>query len=291
MENTFFVYELLDPRAEPPVVFYVGISRRHQKRYRPMEHILEAKRKKLSKYANVFKIGIIRKILVAGLEPIIMEVFQSSKENVFEKEKELISLYGRRDKNLGTLTNLTDGGEGSMDDQARQKLRDRLHGKTFADLYGEEKAKELLQECSKRTSGKNNPMFGKTHSESAKKSISHKNKGKSHPGSERQREAAILSNKTRVLSDSTLKKMSDVKKGKVYRPAGFNLSEDHKQKISEARKGKICDQTIYHWFHNEFGERQYRRVDLIAEFPNLRSEAICRVVNGLFKHHAGWSLR
>jgi len=36
------------------------------------------------------------------------------KDDIFEKEKEFIKLYGRRDLNTGTLVNLTDGGEFSI---------------------------------------------------------------------------------------------------------------------------------------------------------------------------------
>ena len=35
------------------------------------------------------------------------------KEEIIEKEKEFIKLYGRRDLGLGTLVNMTDGGEGT----------------------------------------------------------------------------------------------------------------------------------------------------------------------------------
>ena len=37
-----------------------------------------------------------------------------SYQEALEKEKEFISLYGRIDKNTGTLANLTDGGEGTI---------------------------------------------------------------------------------------------------------------------------------------------------------------------------------
>ena len=37
-----------------------------------------------------------------------------TREQVLEKEKEFIALYGRIDKKTGTLCNLTDGGEGTL---------------------------------------------------------------------------------------------------------------------------------------------------------------------------------
>jgi hypothetical protein len=74
-----------------------------------------------------------------------------------EKEKEFIILYGRSDLKLGTLCNLTDGGDGS-----------------FGTLYSEERKKEL----SKKYSGELNPFYGKKHTEETLKIIGEKSKGR-----------------------------------------------------------------------------------------------------------------
>lgn len=46
-------------------------------------------------------------------------------EDACKKEKEFIQLYGRRDLGVGTLTNMTDGGEGQLNpsDETRLKLQ------------------------------------------------------------------------------------------------------------------------------------------------------------------------
>ena len=44
-------------------------------------------------------------------------------EEACEQEKKFISLYGRKDKNQGTLTNLTDGGEGQYGRQDSEETR------------------------------------------------------------------------------------------------------------------------------------------------------------------------
>lgn len=44
-------------------------------------------------------------------------------EQAVEKEKEFISLYGRKNNNTGILANMTDGGEGSPNTVVSQKTR------------------------------------------------------------------------------------------------------------------------------------------------------------------------
>lgn len=65
-----------------------------------------------------------------GLEPICERVFESiNEQEAFTKERELITLYGRRDLRAGPLFNRTDGGEGVCGyiKTAEQKLVDK-HG-------------------------------------------------------------------------------------------------------------------------------------------------------------------
>lgn len=52
---------------------------------------------------------------------------------------------------------------------------ERFKGKTFEELYGEEKAKKLKEELSIRNSGENNPFYGMTHSETSLKKMRQNN--------------------------------------------------------------------------------------------------------------------
>jgi hypothetical protein len=72
-------------------------------------------------------------------------------EEACQKEIEFIKLYGRKDKNEGTLCNFTDGGEGP---------------------YGRILSKETRQKISKSVSGVKHGMFGKKHTENAINKIS-----------------------------------------------------------------------------------------------------------------------
>jgi len=63
---------------------------------------------------NKLKQNIINKILIKNKNPIIIILYSSLTEySAFRIEKYLIKEIGRRDKKLGTLSNLSDGGEGN----------------------------------------------------------------------------------------------------------------------------------------------------------------------------------
>lgn len=79
-------------------------------------------------------------------------------EEACEKEKEFIQLYGRRDLGLGTLVNMTDGGEGTlgvkMSEESKLKMSKSRKGKKHT-----EETKLKMSEVKK----------GKTISEATKK--------------------------------------------------------------------------------------------------------------------------
>lgn len=119
MKN-FYVYLLLDPRKyyKP---FYVGKG----KNTRCYDHLTE------SKSSNRHKFNTIKSIRKSGQEPVILfwEVNLSEPE-AFRIEIELIKRFGRRDKKTGMLTNMTDGGEGSIGRIGLSGPKNGMYGKT-----------------------------------------------------------------------------------------------------------------------------------------------------------------
>ena len=104
MTGTSYVYALIDPRNALP--FYIGKG----KGTRAQWHLHENSHKYCP---NKFKQAVIAKIRQEGLQPSIeILVSDVSDEEASQEEIRLIARWGRRDKNIGILTNLTDGGEG-----------------------------------------------------------------------------------------------------------------------------------------------------------------------------------
>jgi hypothetical protein len=103
-------------------------------------------------------------------------------EDAIAKEIEFIGIYGRLDKGNGILSNLTDGGEGTL---------------------GVIVCEETKRKNSERFKGKGNPMYGKTHPRHLIEQIRLKNIGKK----------AWNKGKKNVYTIEQIKKMSEAKKG------------------------------------------------------------------------------
>jgi len=124
----------------------------------------------------------------------------------FEKEKEHISFY--KSQNL-CKANLTLGGEGISG------LAPWNKGKTG--VFSEETTQKLRN----ATGGKNNPFYGKKHTQETKDKISNANKGKT----------SWSKGKTGVYSEELLKQMSKSHMGYIWK-------EESKQKLIKTQTGK-----------------------------------------------------
>jgi len=99
---------------------------------------------------------------------------------------------------------------------------------------------------SKRLRGKNNPMWGKTHTEEARKAISEKNTGKTLTEDQIAKQvAAQTGRKRKPFSYEWRARMSESKRGEKNNRYGVELSEETKQKIREKATGrKQSEETI-----------------------------------------------
>lgn len=207
MLNHTYVYIYLNP-LKPGVYkygeylfeyepFYVGKGIKQ----RFLSHVCESDEKCINK----LKHNVINKIKKNNfdLKDYIFKLHEEITDSVAcEKEIELIKLIGRRDKKLGPLTNLTDGGEGAsgrfLSEEAKQKISSARKKAKMSD-----ETKQKIRDAN----------LGKKHSDITKQKISETNKG-------------------RVISDEHRSQVSNALKGK-------KKSDEHRQHISESGKGRI----------------------------------------------------
>lgn len=178
-ENLYihYTYKYLDPRKENQE-FYIGEGKDDRWYF----HLEEAKRlireKKSQKWIgdncdNPHKTRTIMKILNAGLEPTIIKVLENvDKPTAITEEIRLIAYHGRADLGLGSLTNLTDGGDGLIGFIWSEEQKAKLKGRTNS-MLGRNHTDESKQKMS-------DFHTGKTLSEEHKKKIGESLKGKSN---------------------------------------------------------------------------------------------------------------
>jgi hypothetical protein len=198
-----FEYQDLKYQYEP---FYVGIGKRN--RYK--DHLVEAQRKKSIRTGNFHKFYRIKSILSYGVDPIIIKIHENLTVDESKRiEIELISKIGRRDLNMGPLTNLTDGGDFRPDTSGEKNSMYGLKGELHPAHYYKRTPEHLeLQRLSHI--GDKNAMFGKKWTDEQKKLHSEKVKNW----------YATLSEAERAEHTNKIIKR--------------NSSEEHKRKLREA---------------------------------------------------------
>lgn len=171
MENSYCIYRHLKPNGE---VFYIGISKDVKRPYNKNNRTKFWK-KVVKKYN--YEVQILKK----GL----------TKEEACDLETILISWYGRKDLNEGSLVNMTDGGEGTSrkSEEVRKKISEsQLGSKNHAfGRYGEK-----------------NYNYGNKWSEEQKKRASEKRKEFYIKNPD-----FIENQKNRVVSEETRRKISE----------------------------------------------------------------------------------
>lgn len=145
-----------------------------------------------------------------------------------------------------TLTNMTWGGDGGSKfsflseeekEVYRKKMSESCKGKNKGHKHSEE-TKQKMKENSPDYHGKNNPFYGKHHSEETKKIISQKshqnNLGRHH--SEETKKKMSESRKGIKFSEETIKKMRKNNLGKNNPNYGKKATKKHKDAMKKLRK-------------------------------------------------------
>ena len=123
-------------RLDTKEVFYVGIGSQKRRAYSTY---------KRSKFWH----NIVEK---TDYEVVILEE-NVSVEEAYQMEKDLIKFYGRRDLGLGTLVNMTDGGDGRFGSTASEETRRKMsesHIGVNDWSKGIKRPKELVDQISKK---------------------------------------------------------------------------------------------------------------------------------------------
>jgi len=160
----YYVY--IHIRPDTGDVFYVGKGRnRRDKRHYERAYA----RCNRNKYWN----NIVNKN--QGVYEVCIIADFSDHEACISKEIELISFYGRKDLNLGSLVNMTDGGEGHLGIKTSDDLRRKRSNNASGPLhpnYGKSLSEETLKRKSEAISGERHFLYGKRLSESWRRNIS-----------------------------------------------------------------------------------------------------------------------
>jgi hypothetical protein len=210
----YYVYILLDPRSNTP--FYVGKGKGN----RAKSHLLETKETTI----NIRKYNKIQSILKNNLEPkIVYYAINLLELDAYDIEAMLIKQYGRKDYDkAGILLNICkDNRPPGSDNFITDNPAKRMKGKTYEELYGQEKATELK-------AGRK-----KTSSEREVTEIT-RNRMQDSALKKMENGYIMPSRKGIKDSDETRLKKSLAHKGKVKGP----LSDETKQKISETKRKK-----------------------------------------------------
>lgn len=210
-------------------------------------------------------------------------------EEACKIEKELISLYGRKDLGTGILRNLTDGGDGALNlsEKTRESISQSKRGKP--------RQKETREKISESVvalglSGEKHPLYGKKLSKEHREKLSTSHRGKKLQESTKRKMSESRTGRT--LSEETRRKISEAHKGRV-------ATEKHKENMSKARKklnlisDKSCHYRPRNWYHPEHGVfLQKSLTDLVRMFPEqeLLPSNLSLVANGKRFHHKKWTI-
>ena len=151
---------------------------------------------------------------------IVLDKQNLTEEEAFKHEIDTIAFYGRKDLGTGILLNFTAGGEGTSG-----AIISEEHRRKISEFY---KVNPRSEEARKKIREANiGKIYTEEHRRKISESVKRNNEARRNNG-----DFFSSSQKVRIHTEETKRKMSESHKGKV-------ISEEARNKIREAQKGKI----------------------------------------------------
>jgi hypothetical protein len=253
--NKYYIYVFLD-LTKPGVFTYHDLEFEYEPFYVGKGN--ESRVYTSLKRGSDFKMNKINKVSKNNIKVIKLYENLDNSESL-NLEKVIISKIGRRDRKLGPLVNLTDGGDGRLvsphSEETKNKISETKKSQNIQITHTEE-TKEKLREMNK---GEKNPMFGKHHSEEIKEKHSLRISGVNHP---------MYGKKH---SDETLKKIKD-RRNSVVKQQEIN------KKSAELNSKKILQFTL----DGEF-IKEYNSIKDASKETGLSESLIGKTCRGIVK--------
>lgn len=142
------------------------------------------------------------------------------------------------------LTKMTEGEDRYKMLNALRMMRAEKHGQqrydtTITARVYESIKKEYAQLQSERYRGANNPMYGRAHTDDARRAISEKNTGKKLTEEQIARQIAAQTGRKRApFNNEWKKKLSDAGKGEKNSRFGATLTDETRRKIGDRIRGR-----------------------------------------------------
>lgn len=239
--NKFYVYYLIDPNSSRP--FYVGKGYGN----RMYDHVKSVKRNKIPN-RNKHLFYKIQKIFRSNQHVIHKKILENVDEHTaFLIESQEIKRIGRSDLKLGTLCNLTDGGEGGVGHVCNEQVKKHmslLHSGTNNPMYGKKHTPDSILKISVASKNQISPMKGKTHSKEVKIKLSKINRGRTFSDEHKQN---LSSSHKKPIYQFT-KDMILLQMWNSISDAAQSLNIDNSSIVKCARK-KIPSSGGYKWVY------------------------------------------
>lgn len=246
-----YIYTLTDPRDSQ--CRYVGKTKN------PLDR--SGKHKSLSNNKNLFNhtANWLVNLLSDGYEPIFEIIDEIEGKNWQWLEIYWIAQF----RAWGfDLTNLTEGGDGidgySHTNESKHKISE-----SSKKLW---QNKEHIDKMKLKHKGLKNPFSDKTIY-----SFYHDVYG----------EVSLTQSEMRKKFNLPIC-LNGVVKGKKFSIHGWKLL------INRNNLSKSFNNNKYIWNHVKYGERICRKIELMNEFPELRQDALCKLMRGKQSNHLGW---